>query len=211
MVIGCLVSSMMNGMDTPLKIYVIMSTTRRGRYGDKPAAWIMSVLKGKAGIDAELIDLREWALPFFDEPNSPNSNKGVYENPLGRKWADKVAEADAYIIIAAEYNHGYPAVLKNALDWASGREWGNKPVAFVGYGSAMGARSIEQLRQVIVELGMMSVRSAVHIPSDVFRPTSKLEAADALPLFAPLNTFADGMIEQLVSLTKALKPLRGQK
>ena len=199
-------------MDTPLKIHVIMSTTRRGRYSDKPAAWIMSVLKGKAGIiDAELIDLREWALPFFDEPNSPNSNKGVYENPLGRKWADKVAEADAYIIIAAEYNHGYPAVLKNALDWVSGREWGNKPVAFVGYGSAMGARSIEQLRQVIVELGMVSVRNAVHIPSDIFRATYALEAPGDPALFAAINPHADRMIEQLVSFASVLKPTRAQK
>ncbi|HTX19838.1 MAG TPA: NAD(P)H-dependent oxidoreductase, partial [Bacteroidota bacterium] len=110
-----------------------------------------------------MIDLRDWQLPMYDEPISPVSNKGIYTNPIGRKWADKIGEADGYIIVTPEYNHGYPAVLKNAIDWVF-QEWRRKPVGFVSYGNLGGARVIEQLRQVVIELQMLPIRNAVHIP-----------------------------------------------
>ncbi|HWP60992.1 MAG TPA: NAD(P)H-dependent oxidoreductase [Candidatus Paceibacterota bacterium] len=194
--------------DTPLKILVIIGSVRRGRYAEKPAAWMMSLLSARPDVQAELIDLKDWPLPFFDEALSPSMNKGVYENPLGRKWADKVASADAFIMTAAEYNHGYTAVLKNALDWASSREWANKPVAFVGYGSVLGARSVEQLRLVSIELGLTPIRSAIHIPADIRKTTSEQEGAGDPKLFAPLDERGKGLIDQLVAVARALKPLR---
>jgi NAD(P)H-dependent FMN reductase len=195
-------------MDKPLNVQVIIGSTRPNRYGDKPAHWIFNILKEKAGVEAQLIDLRDWPLPFFDEPVSTSQIKGNYKNPLGKKWAEKIGEADAFIITAAEYNHGYTAVLKNALDWVY-PEWNNKPVAFVGYGSVLGGRAIEQLREVSIELQMAPIRNAVHIPSDIYRATVEEKVPPNPELFKPLKEKADGLIEQLLWWGRALRAARG--
>jgi NAD(P)H-dependent FMN reductase len=93
-------------------------------------------------------------------------NRRNYSNELGKKWAAKIGEAHGCIIVTPEYNHGYTADLKNALDWVF-LEWNNKPVGFVSYGSAVGARAVEQLRQVVIELQMVPIRNAIHIPIEV--------------------------------------------
>ncbi len=144
------------------KIAVILGSTRQNRFGDKPAQWIFSKLSQNTEIDAELIDLRNYPLPFFDEPISPAMNEGKYNLDAAKKWADKVGQADGYIMVTPEYNHGYPAVLKNALDYVY-KEWNKKPVGFVSYGGVGGARVVEQLREVTIELQMIPVRTAVHI------------------------------------------------
>jgi NAD(P)H-dependent FMN reductase len=145
-----------------MKIQVILGSTRQGRFGDKPAKWIVEKLKAMPEVEAELLDLRDWPLPFFDEPKSPASSGGEYILEAGKKWAEKIGEADGYIIVTPEYNHGYPAVLKNALDYVY-KEWNNKPVGLVSYGTVGGARAVEQLREVVIELKMVPVRTAVHI------------------------------------------------
>lgn len=145
-----------------LRIKVIIGSTRQNRFGEKPARWIFEELKKRPDVEAELVDLRDYPLPFFDEPKSPAMAKGTYTNTAVIKWAKKVAEGDGFIIVSPEYNHGYPAVLKNALDYVY-YEWNCKPVGFVSYGGVGGARVIEQLRLVAVELQMVPIRSAVNI------------------------------------------------
>ena len=144
-----------------LKIKVIIGSTRQNRFAEQPAQWIAAKAKEK-GLDIEILDLKDYPLPFFEEPISPSMAKEPYSNPVVQKWVAKIAEADGFIITAAEYNHGYTAVLKNALDYAY-REWNKKPVAFVGYGSVGGSRAIEQLRGVVAELQMVSIRNSVHM------------------------------------------------
>lgn len=112
--------------------------------------------------EAELLDLRDFPMPFFDEAITPTMLKEPYSNPDVARWTNKIAEGDAFVVITPEYNHGYPAVLKNALDYVK-KEWSNKKVGFVGYGTLGAARAIEQLRQVVIELQMYPVRNAVHI------------------------------------------------
>ena len=147
-----------------IKIHVIIGSTRQNRFSEKPARWIFEEVKKKEGIEAELLDLRDYPLPFFNEPASPAYMKEEYANPDARRWVQKIAEADGYIIVTPEYNHGYPAVLKNALDYGYS-QWNNKPVGFVSYGTVAGARSVEQLRLVAIELQMAPIRNAVHIPA----------------------------------------------
>jgi NAD(P)H-dependent FMN reductase len=187
-----------------ISVQIIVGSTRQGRYGDKPAHWLYGILQQKEGIAAELIDLRDWPLPFFNDPVSPSKAKGNYANPDARRWAQKVAGADAYIFVVPEYNHGYPAVLKNALDWIY-QEWNNKPVGFVSYGNVGGARSVEQLREVAVELQMIPIRYAVHIPGDVYRATTKQPLPVDPGLFEPVRDRADAMITQLVGMAKTLR------
>ena len=189
-----------------LNVKVILGSTREGRFSDKAGNWIKGELE-KQGIKADVLDLRDYPMPFFNEAETPSYKSKPYTDPAVVKWTAKIAEADAYIIVAPEYNHGYPAVLKNALDYAY-QEWNNKPVAFVSYGSAMGARSVEQLRMVAIELQMAPIRNAVHMPYDVLMAvgsgTSEAEA------FAPYAERAAGLVQQLTWWAKALKAARKQ-
>ena len=194
-------------MADALKIKVIIGTTREGRFGDKPGRWIYELLKKKEGVGVELLDLRDYPMPFFNEPASPNYKSAPYTEPTVVKWTAKVAEADGFVIIAAEYNHGYAAVLKNAIDYI-GPEWHDKAVGFVSYGSALGARSVEQLREVAVELGMVPIRNAVHMPYDVL-----VAAGKGMPeseLFSAYEERGNGMLDQLIQWSKAAKSLRAQ-
>ena len=142
------------------KIAIIISTTRAGRFGEKAAKWIHGIAAARTDMSFELIDLREYPMPFFDEPAS---NMWVpSKDEVAQRWQRKVAEFDGYIFVTAEYNRGVPAVLKNALDYAY-PEWNRKPAAYVGYGSVGAARSIESLRLICVELQLAPTRTGVHI------------------------------------------------
>src|SRR5437868_1624247 len=110
------------GMPDTVTIQTIIGSTRPNRFSEKPARWIHDQIGARAGVHAELLDLRDYALPFFDGLVSPARFQGTYPHPVAEAWARKVNEADAYVIVAPEYNHGYSAVLKNGLDWAF-REW----------------------------------------------------------------------------------------
>lgn len=145
------------------KIQIILGTTRDGRNGSKVSSWVMnylSTLKTK-DVEFELVDLLDWDLPFVHYHMPPLM--GEYPKGKVQDWANKIAEADGYLIVTPEYNHGYPAVLKNALDLIN-KEWNGKPVAFVSYGAAAGGvRAVEQLIQVVVELRMHPLKDQVNI------------------------------------------------
>ena len=143
-----------------LKIGIVVGSTREGRFADKPANWIRDLAQQRPELDVELVDLRDYPMPFFEDATSPAY--GPSPNKLVQAWQAKVASLDGYIFTAAEYNHGPTAVLKNALDYAF-KEWNNKPAAFVGYGGVGGTRAVEQLRLHAVELEMAPIRNAVHI------------------------------------------------
>jgi NAD(P)H-dependent FMN reductase len=143
-------------------VHVILGSTRQGRAGERVARWFLDQAEGRDDLRLELVDLRDWSLPFFDSAVPPMM--GRYDDPAQQAWAAHVARADAYVLVTPEYNHGYPAVLKNALDTVFA-EWRGKPVGFVGYGGPGGGiRAVEQLRQVVVELDMHPLRDAVVLP-----------------------------------------------
>jgi NAD(P)H-dependent FMN reductase len=190
-----------------LKVKIILGSTRQERFSDKPGTWMLGEAKKRSDMDVELLDLRDYPMPFFDEATSPSSKKEPYKNEAVTKWTAKIAEADAFVIVAPEYNHGAPAVLKNALDYVY-PEWNNKPVAFVSYGSVLGARSVEQLREVVIELQMAPIRNALHLPIDVLMALRNgAQPAEAL---APLAERAKGLLDQLVWWGNALKVARNK-
>lgn len=147
-----------------LNIKVILGSTRQGRFSDKPGAWVMSEIAKRPDMQADLLDLRDYPMPFFDEPVSPNYAKEPFTNAAVAAWTKKITESDGYIVVIQEYNHGIPAVLKNAFDYVAGSAWGKKPLAFVAYGSLAGARAVEQLRLVAAELQMAPLRNGVFVP-----------------------------------------------
>lgn len=142
------------------RIGIVVGSTREGRFGEKPAAWIHDLAARRSDLVFELIDLRDYPLPFFAEPMAPAW--GPVKDEVAKSWAAKLGELDGFIFVTPEYNHGTSAVLKNALDYAYA-EFVRKPVGFVGYGGVGGARAVEQLRLVAAELQMVSVRNAVHV------------------------------------------------
>ena len=184
-----------------LRIKVIVGSTRPNRFSEKAAEWMFDAARKREDLDVELLDLRDYPLPFFEEAMPPGMAKDGYTNPIVVKWRNKVEEADGFIICSPEYNHGYPAVLKNALDYVY-YKWAKKAVAFVSWGGVGGARGVEQLRLVTIELDMAPIRAAVHIPNPwLIKDVSGIDT-DA-------NKHSAGLLlDQLTWWTRALKAAR---
>lgn len=147
-------------------IRMIIGSTRPERAGVRIADWVAGIarplIEAAGDVKLETTDLKQLALPFFDEPVPPIFGK--YSQPHTLAWADTVASSDGFIFIAPEYNHSYSAVLKNALDFVY-REWHHKPCAFVAYGGhAGGTRATEHLRSIVGELRMYDLGEMVLIP-----------------------------------------------
>ena len=185
------------------KIAVIVGSTRQTRFADKPAAWLMGVAARRTDATFELLDLRDYPMPFFDEVAS--NLYAPTQNEVAVRWQQKVAEFDGYVIVTAEYNRAPTAVLKNALDYAY-PEWNKKAVAFVGYGSVGAARAVEQLRTVAIELQMAPIRTAVHIQGVDFMGAWQQGAA--LEDMAHLQPNVAAMLDELTWWTNALKAAR---
>jgi NAD(P)H-dependent FMN reductase len=189
-----------------MKIQVILGSTRPNRASDKVAAWVMEEAKKIEGFEFELVDLKDFPLPMYDEPVTVKQIQGNYKHEEVKTWSKKISEGDGYIFITPEYNHGYTAVLKNALDWLYD-EWNNKPAAFVSYGGiAAGTRAVGQLVQVFRELQMVPLRDGAHLPmiwtafdqAGTFK--SDFHVPDLSPMFASLTKWVP-----------LLKSLREQK
>lgn len=186
-----------------INVGVILGSARAARFGDKPAQWFMNLAEERTDLQPELLDLRDYALPFFNE-NGPNSVAPT-ESEEGIRWQKKLAEFDGYVIITPEYNHGPAAVLKKALDYAY-VEWMRKPVAFVGYGAVGAARAVQQLRQIVNELQMAPIRAAVHIQGGDFLAVRGDEKT--LKELAYLPLLVTTMLDELAWWTRALKEAR---
>lgn len=187
-----------------MKVAVILGSIRKVRRGERVVKWLIPELKKIKDIRVELLDLRDYPLPFYAEDTSPDSLENGYSIDIATKWAAKIKEADAFIIITPEYNHGPPAVLKNALDYVY-KEWNKKPVTFVSYawGSAGGIRAVEQLRTITIELQMAPMQAAIHIGNvlQTIDENGKL-------LKGHYNERVAVIMEQLLWWAKALKTAR---
>lgn len=142
------------------KIALIIGSTRPTRFADKPAQWMLKQAKARTDLDVELVDLRDYDLPFFDEMASNLWMPS--QNPKAVAWQKKIGEFDGYVFVVAEYNRSITGALKNALDQAY-KEWNRKPMGVIGYGALGAARAVEHLRLIAVELQMVPVRNGVHI------------------------------------------------
>ena len=185
---------------------VITGTTREGRFSELVAAWVMQRLAGHDAFDLELVDLRDHPLPFFDGEAPARTGRDYPEEVVGR-FSEVIDRADGYVLLTAEYNHGYPAVLKNAMD-STFVEWRRKPVAFVGWGNTGGARAIEQLRAVAVEFEMAPLRHAVHVLPDVLIAVRRAADPTDASLFAPLEPRLDLLADDLAWWMRALASAR---
>lgn len=142
------------------RIGIILSTTRETRFADRPAQWVLDIARARGDADYEIVDLRDYPIPFFDAVGSPRFVPQT--NEVALRFAKKIAELDGYIFVTAEYNRSISGALKNALDHIYD-EPARKPAAFVGYGAVGAARAVEQLRLMAVELSMVPMKAGVHI------------------------------------------------
>lgn len=186
------------------RIALIISSTRDARWADKPAQWALNKMRQRDDIDTELVDLRDFDLPFFNELAS--NAWAPSQDARAVRWQQKVASFDGYVFVVAEYNRSITGALKNALD-QDYVGWNRKPMGAIGYGSVGAARAIEHLRLIAIEAQMVPVRTAVHIGgSDFFRVSaynSNPESMDAL------NSVLDnGFIEMLDQVSWYAKVLR---
>lgn len=184
-----------------INLQIIFGSTRDARQGGVVAQWVLERAQVLKGVAVEFIDLKEWNFPMFNEAHMPRLQK--YSSELIKRWSTTIASADAYVVITPEYNHGYPAVLKNAIDHLY-KEWNRKPIAFVGYSSGVlgGVRAIEQLRPVAADLEMADIRESVTVGS----VGSAFE--EGRPVDDEYNKRLDILFEQLLWWAQALKHAR---
>jgi NAD(P)H-dependent FMN reductase len=187
-------------------IQVITGTTREGRFSERVAHWVTRYLSDHHEFDVELVDLRDYPLPFFDGP-APAKAPRDYPSDEVARLGHALDRADGFVVLTAEYNHGYPAVLKNAMDWTFA-EWRRKPVTFAGWGNVGGARAIEQLREVAVEFEMAPLRHAVHILPEILVAARQADDPADASAFAPLEPKLKLLADDLAWWTAALRTAR---
>jgi NAD(P)H-dependent FMN reductase len=183
-----------------LRIAIVTGSTRPGRNNEAVAKWVHQLAARRKDAEVELVDIQAFGLPLLDEPVPPSM--GRYSKPHTKAWAAKVASFDGFVFVTPEYNHGTSAALKNAIDFLYA-EWNNKAAAFVSYGSAGGARAVEQLRLVLSECQVAHVRAQVMLSLmtdfenfSSFKPHARHEQEVAT------------MLEQLDAWAEAMKGVR---
>ncbi|MFN3576650.1 MAG: NADPH-dependent FMN reductase [Tabrizicola sp.] len=190
------------------KIAIIVSSTRPTRFADVPTAWIKAQAEARGDMDVEVVDLRDYPLPFFDEVAS--NAWAPSQNPVAQKWQKKVGEFDGYIFVVAEYNRSITGALKNALDQAY-VEWARKPFGAIGYGSMGAANALGHLQNIGVELQMVPTRNNVRIGgSDFFKVHSGFGGSGNLgDIEGAIAPAAKAMLDDVVWWAKATKAARG--
>lgn len=142
------------------KLAIIVGSTRQNRQTAKQASWVAKTAQKLEAVTAEVLDLVDYPMPFFDEPISPRYNADRIIDPAVKKWLDALQPFDAYIFVTPEYNHSITGVLKNALDYLT-TELYHKPVAIISHGSVGGARAAMQLREILSESRAITIPNAV--------------------------------------------------
>jgi NAD(P)H-dependent FMN reductase len=185
-------------------LQVLIASTRPGRVGLPIARWFTGVADAHGAFSVEVVDLAAVDLPFMDEPNHPRLRDYTHQHT--KDWSATVERADAFAFVMPEYNYGFTAPLKNAIDYLN-QEWSYKPVGLVSYGGvAAGTRAAQMVKQVVTTLRMTPTAEAVSIPfvaqllddEGLLRPDEGLVAA------------ADAMLDELVRVEAALRPLRAE-
>jgi NAD(P)H-dependent FMN reductase len=141
--------------NTAASVLVVMGSVRAGRRCPQIASWVIGLAEASSSLKYELVDLTDWPLPMGDEAGIPAA-QGEYAQEHTRAWSRKIAMAAAFVFVTPQYNWGYPAPLKNALDHLY-KEWKGKPAVIVSYGGHGGGKCAAQLRQVIEGLDMRPV------------------------------------------------------
>lgn len=181
-------------------LLVIIGSTRPGRIGPAFADWFADLAREHGGFEVEVADLAEIDLPLFNEPKHPRF--GDYLHDHTKAWSATVARADAVVFVVPEYNYGYNAATKNAIDYL-GREWADKAVSFVSYGGiAGGTRAVQQLKQVLTTLRMLPVFESINVPF----AAQQLDEQGRVKPDPARDAAGQVMLDELLRVTRLLRP-----
>lgn len=183
-----------------IRIAVILGSTRPGRNGEAVAAWVMQQAAQRKDAQFSLVDIASFNLPLLDEPVPPSM--GQYSKQHTKDWAATIKGYDGFVFVTAEYNHGIPGALKNAIDFLY-KEWNNKAAGFVSYGSMGGARAVEHLRDVMAELQVATVRNQV-----MFSLFTDFENFSQFKPDPRNEQSLSAMLDQLIPWATALRSVR---
>ncbi|MFI7339948.1 NADPH-dependent FMN reductase [Streptomyces sp. NPDC050085] len=183
---------------SPLRVAVLVGSTREGRFAPVVTKWLTGLLGQRDDLRADVVDLAETPLPtvlpaFGQEPAPGTTEALALVTP-------RLAAADAFVFVTPEYNHSFPAALKNAIDWHN-EQWHGKPIAFVSYGGLSGGlRAVEQLRLVMAELNATTIRNTVsfHNAYGAFTVDGRVDDP-------AVDTAAKAMLDQLTWWAHALR------
>ena len=196
-----------------MKVAVIIGAIREGRKTPNQAKWVMKTLETMDDVQAEVIDLKDYPLPLFNEPVSPRYNPDRQPVPEAQKWLDKLAEFDAYVFVTPEYNHSVPGALKNALDYV---DWqlNRKPAAVVSHGSAGGARAEVALKEILSESRAVPMSTipgvAMTSMSEKIDENGNLDEAEKSNPYGPQSAL-ETLLKELKWYSDVLKAARDQK
>lgn len=186
-----------------LTLQTIVCSTRPGRVGPSVASWFHDFASTHGGFNTQLVDLADFELPIFDEPQHPRLQQ--YEHPHTKRWSESVDAADAYVFVTPEYNFNPTPALVNALNYVF-REWNYKPCAFVSYGGISGGmRAVQTTKLTVTTLKMMPLTEAVTIPM----VTQHINESGAFTPQEPHTAAAQAMLDELQRWAEALAPMRG--
>jgi NAD(P)H-dependent FMN reductase len=186
------------------RLQIIIASTRPGRVGLPVGRWFEGRARAHGGFDVEVVDLAELGLPFVDEPNHPRLRQYTQEHT--KQWSAKVDAADAFAFVMPEYNYGFNAPLKNAIDFLH-QEWQYKPVGFVSYGGiSAGTRAVQMIKQVVTTLNMFALNEAVSIPfvAQFIDDEGEIDANETM------EKAADALLAGLLRMSGALAGLRSE-
>jgi NAD(P)H-dependent FMN reductase len=189
-------------MDAMPSLGIIIASTRPGRIGLPVADWFIAAAREHGGFEITVLDLAEINLPFVDEPSHPRLRAYTHEHT--KRWSAIVDGIDAFVLIMPEYNYGFTAPLKNALDYLH-HEWAYKPVGLVSYGGvAAGTRAAQQIKQVVTALRMFPLFEAVSIPfvANFLDDDGRVQPNETMVQAAKM------MLDELVRVEAALRALR---
>ncbi len=183
-----------------LRIAIIVGSTRPGRKGEAVAKWAYEIAQTRTDADFELVDIKDFNLPLLDEPMPPIM--GQYTHDHSKRWSEKIASFNGYVFVTPEYNHATSGALKNAIDFLYA-EWVNKAAAFIGYGGTSGARAVENLRLIMAELQVATVRAQVGL--SMFTDFENFSVFKPAPI---QEKHVHVMLDQVIAWGGALRTLR---
>jgi NAD(P)H-dependent FMN reductase len=195
-----------------MKVAVIIGAIREARKTPQQAKWVIKTLEAMEGVAAELVDLKEYPLPLFNEPVSPRYNPQRQIDPAAQKWLDKLAEFEAYVFVTPEYNHSVPGALKNALDYV---DWQllRKPAAVVSHGSAGGARAEVALKEILSESRMVPMPTVPGVAmthmSEKIDEDGNLDETEKTNPYGP-QAALEMLLKELQWYSDALTPARAK-
>jgi NAD(P)H-dependent FMN reductase len=193
-----------------MKLAIVLGSIRQNRQTPKESTWVMNAAKQLENVNMELVDLKDYPMPLFDEPVSPRYNPERKIDSAVKPWIEKLNEFDAYVFITPEYNHSIPGALKNALDYLTW-ELNRKPFAVVSHGSAGGARAATDLKEILSESRAIPIPNAVTVTnmSELIDDKGELNAELKANPYGP-QTALKNMLEELKWYSDALAAARSK-